>query len=233
MRAATVWPALAPDGSTCDEMALVFDCTRSARVLILPPLFDEHNKLRRQLALVMERLDGAGIDAIMPDLPGCNESPVPQSAITLTALQQAAEAARQHFNASHCLSVRVAANYAPTDLPGWRYAPATGASVLRTILRAQSLSDREAGNARSIAELEAEGLAEGVVLGGWILSAELFTALKTAVLPPAPQQARIEQATLGGAPPWRRAEPDDDAAQADALAAIIATGIVDAERERG
>ncbi|MGB3752871.1 MAG: hypothetical protein WA954_03125 [Parerythrobacter sp.] len=227
MRAATVWPALAPDGSACDEMAFVFDRSRRSRVLVLPPPFDEHNKLRRQLALVMQRLDGAGIDAIMPDLPGLNESLFPADQVTLASLRQAAETARQHFNANHCLSVRLAANYAPTDLPGWRYAPATGASVLRTMMRAQSLSDKEAERERTLAELEVLGTTDGVVLGGWPIGAELFTALNSAALPSAPRQMTVEQAMLTGPPPWRRAEPGEDAAQADTLAAIIATGLAD------
>lgn len=224
-RGATVWPAPAPDGSICEEMAFAFDGGRAARVLVLPPPFDEHNRMRRQLALMMERLDGAGIDAIMPDLPGLNESLVPAETVTLNSLRIAAEAARWHFSATHCLSVRLAANYAPKDLPGWRYAPTTGTSVLRTMQRAQSLSDREAGRERTMAELTALGESDGVVLGGWPIGAALFTALNAAALPAAPQQVTIEQAVLPGAPPWRWAEPGEDMAQADALAAIVANTI--------
>ena len=69
----------APDGAGehSRELALTFDTGRTARLMILPPLFDEHNKLRRPIVSVMRRLDRAGIDSVLPDLPGCNESPAP------------------------------------------------------------------------------------------------------------------------------------------------------------
>ena len=42
---------------------------------------------------------------------------------------------------------------------------------------------------------------------------------------PAPALSEIEQDLLGGSPLWLRAEPDADAAQADALAAYLTLAI--------
>ena len=67
------WNITALDGDpSTEEMLLGFDRGRAVRVLILPAWFDEANKLRRFTVGVMRRLDAAGIDCFLPDLPGCN-----------------------------------------------------------------------------------------------------------------------------------------------------------------
>ena len=50
-----------PDG---DEYALAFDRGRAQRLLVLPALFDEANKLRHFTVEVLRRLDVSGIDAV-------------------------------------------------------------------------------------------------------------------------------------------------------------------------
>ena len=45
-------------------------------------MFDEANKLRHFTIELMRRLDTAGIDTFLPDLPGCNESLAPLEAQT-------------------------------------------------------------------------------------------------------------------------------------------------------
>ena len=50
-------------------------------------------------------------------------------------------------------------------------------------------------------------------------------ALQAAVPIARPGLSVIEQELLGGAGLWLRAEPDEDPAQADALAAVIAMGL--------
>ena len=44
------------------------------RVLFVPPLFEEANRLRRTLVLAMRALAARGIASLLPDLPGQNES---------------------------------------------------------------------------------------------------------------------------------------------------------------
>lgn len=211
------WPS--PGG---DEHALAFDRARPARLLILSPLFDEANKTRHLLAEVMRRLDGAGIDCLLPDLPGCNESLAPLEVQTLAGWRKTATAAASHFAATHVLTVRAAALFAP-DLPGWRYAGMGGASVLRSLIRARVISAREAGLDESSEALLTQGREHGLELAGYRLGAALVRELESAE--PSGNLTDITQADIGGSGLWLRAEPGFDARQADALAAIVAMGL--------
>jgi hypothetical protein len=208
-----------------EEYALAFDKGRPARLLVLPALFDEANKTRHLMVETLRRLDGAGIDCFLPDLPGCNESLALLDAQTLAGWRAAAAAAAKHFGATHLLTIRASAILAPPALPGWRYAPTGGASALRALLRARVVSAREAGeNVTSDGLLEA-GRSAGLDLAGYRIGAALIRELEGAMLPDSGRLADIAQATIGGAAPWLRAEPDFEPAQADALAAVLALGL--------
>ena len=212
----TGWPT--PQGR--EEYAVAFDRGRGRRVLVLPAWFDESNKLRRQSIEVMRRLDATGVDSMLPDLPGCNESEAPLGEQTLEGWRAAAQAAGGHFRASHVLAIRAGALLAP-DLPGWLYAPLGGAQLLRSMLRARTLAAREAGRDETREGLLELGRRDGLELGGHGLGAAMIVALETADLPAQPGQRTIAQGEVGGGPLWLRAEPDFDAGQADALAALI------------
>jgi hypothetical protein len=211
------WPS--PAG---EEYALAFDKGRPHRVLVLPAWFDESNKLRHFTVEVMRRLDGAGIDSFLPDLPGCNESLAPLEAQTLASWRAEAAEAAAWFSATHVLTVRAGAVIAPDTLPGWRYAPVAGASQLRGLLRARVLSSREAGRDEDRDALLTEGRERGLELGGYRLGAGMITEIETAETAPCEKQRDVAQGDLGGAGLWLRAEPDYDPKQADGLAAIIA-----------
>jgi predicted nuclease with RNAse H fold len=217
------WPCPVPGDGTCDELALAFDRGRAKRLLVLPAWFDEANKLRRLTLEVMRRLDLAGIDSVLPDLPGANESTARLEVQTLDGWRIAARAAADHFRATHVLAVRAGALLAPTGLPGWRYAPIGGRQVLRALLRARTIAAKEAGRPERTDELQTLARREGIDLAGWRIGAEMFAALETAE--PSGELAGIEQASVGGPALWLRAEPGEDAEQADALAAIVAIGM--------
>jgi hypothetical protein len=211
------WPG--PDG---EEYAVAFDRGRERRVLVLPALFDEANKLRHFTVEVMRRLDDAGLDAILPDLPGCHESLAPLEAQSLHGWREAAAAAAAHFGATHALSLRGGALCAPAGLPAWRYAPATGAAILRAMLRARVLASKEAGIEENREALLEHGREAGLELAGYRLGAAMIRELEAAEPPGGAALANIAQGDLGGAGLWLRAEPDHDPAQAEALAAIVA-----------
>ncbi len=213
------WPG--PEG---DEYALAFDRGRTRRVMVLPALFDEANKLRHFTAEVMRRLDAVGIDTFLPDLPGCNESLAPLEAQTLADWRIAAANAAAHFGATEVLSIRAGALTEPTGLPVWRYAPATGASVLRALLRARVIASKEAGREESREALLEAGRAEGLELAGYRLGPALIRELERAEPSGGAALANIAQGDVGGAGLWLRAEPDHDPAQAQALASLIAGG---------
>lgn len=217
----STWKAPLPDGGSCEELLIRFDEARRQRVLVLPGWFDEANKLRRFTLEVMRRLDRAGVDSFLPDFPGCNESLMPLYMQSLASWRAATEQAVAQLGITHVLAIRAGALLAPAELPGWRYAPQSGAKVLRGMLRARILAAREAGRAETIDGLLAEGRKNGLMLGGWMVGSQMLSELENANPPPAANQTDITSSALGGPGLWLRAEPSEDAGQADRLAAII------------
>lgn len=211
------WPS--PAGS--EEYALSFDRGRALRLLVLPALFDESNKLRHFTVEIMRRLDAADIDSFLPDLPGCNESLAPLERQSLSHWREAAAEAAAHFKATHVLSLRAGALTAPRDLPGWRYAPVSGASALRALLRARVIAAKEAGRRETRDGLLETGTREGLELAGYRLGATMIAQLGESELPETVQRD-IAQSEIGGAGLWLRAEPDHDPRQAQALADLVA-----------
>lgn len=209
-----------PLGDT-HEFALTFDRQREHRLLIVPALFDEANRLRRLTVEVMRRLDAAGIDCFLPDLPGCNESLQSLETQSLDSWRTAVRAAAAHFGVTHALGIRGGALVLP-DLPGWRYAPIKGGNLLRQMLRARILVSKEAGLVETQESLLATGLRDGLDLVGYRFGPNLLAQLQ--VTEPA-EAVDVPQDLVGGAGLWLRAEPSEDRAQADALAAILAVGI--------
>ena len=68
-------------------------------------------------------------------------------------------------------------------------------------------------------------LGQGMELAGYRLSAEMFARLHELAPNEDIRLTAIDQELVGGSPLWLRAEPDEDADQADALAAVIAMGL--------
>ena len=220
-----IYPCPLPGGAAAQEYALTFDASRKYRVLIAPALFDEGHKLRRFTVEVMRRLDGAGIDCVLPDLPGLNESEQDLALIEPEDWRMALEAAARHFEATHVLALRGGGLVLPGKLGGWHYAPVKGASLLKTMLRARIIASREAGREETLDSLMDQGLAMRLELAGYSLSGEMLRQLGELVPGKQPGITAIEHELLGGGPLWLRAEADEDRAQADALAAIIAVGV--------
>ena len=224
MAEALPWPCPLPSGDTASEWAITDGPPPApARLLIIPALFDEANKLRRFTREVMRRLAGAGITTILPDLPGCHESLQPLAAQTPSLWRTAMASAAAHFAATHVLAIRGGALLAP-PLPGWHYAPLAGASQLRQMLRARILSAREAGREETQDSLLAQGQQSGLTLAGYTLSPAFLREFGGLV--PDPETVSTLPQTLLAAPGlWLRAEPGEDPAQADALAAILAIAL--------
>ncbi|WP_313441860.1 hypothetical protein [Novosphingobium sp.] len=214
------WPLPGEDAG--EEMALlsrdVRDAARPCRLLIVPALFDEGNRLRRFTVEVMRRLDRAGIDSVLPDLPGTNESLHPLETQDARLWGEAMAAAAHRFAATHVLGLRGGCLFTP-DLPTFHYAPLKGAQILRGMLRARMLASREAGLEESREALTERARSEGIVLAGYPLGSGLFRDLENRE--PSPVAHIIPQDRIGGSGLWLRAEPDEDAAQADALAAVL------------
>ncbi|WP_157083227.1 hypothetical protein [Novosphingobium lentum] len=218
------WPCPAAGGIR-HERALVFDRNRTARLLVVPPLFEEANRTRRLLMGAMRQLDDAGIDSLLPDLPGCLESTAPFGEQDLDTWRAAMATAAAHFGATHVFSLRGGALVAPTHLPRWLLEPVAGAALLRQLLRARSIAAKEAGRVENGAALLEIGRAEGLELAGYRCGAGLIRHLEAATVSENSGTAIIRQAELGGGALWLRSEPADDPAQSAALAALLAAGI--------
>lgn len=217
------WPCPTPEGGSAAEFALAFDQGREHRLLIAPALFDEGNRMRRFTVETMRRLDLAGIDAFLPDLPGCHDSLQPLARQTTANWRDAIAAAARHFRATHMLGIRGGALLTPPGLPTWHYAPVKAASILRQLMRARILAAREAGRTESQEALLQTGLAEGLNLSGFSLGPAFLRDFPLVTVQPEATEIAHEQ--IGGGALWLRAEPDEDGAQADALAAILISGI--------
>ena len=220
------WPCPLPDGRSGEESALCFDAGRANRVLILPALFDEANKMRHLTVEVMRLLDAAGIDSVLPDLPGCNESRAPMEQQSLAGWRASAQAAAEYFHTSHVVAIRGGGLIAPGALPGWLYAPIKPRNILRALIRARIITAREAGRNETSDGLMERARNDGIELAGWRLGPTFIQELEADSNSSISHHDVITAEMAGGAPLWLRAEPDYDAEQAQALTALIITGII-------
>lgn len=198
-----------------------------ATILVVPPLFDEANRLRRTLVLAMRALAEQGFAALLPDLPGQNESLVPLVAADLTRWQDAlAEMAAAIDGPVVIASVRGGGliDHKAAAAGWWRLAPIGGASLLRTLLRARVAADREAGLTSSIESLQDDATTAPLLLAGNALSPAMIAQIAAAETQPVEPLRTVSLGADGiaGTPLWLRAEPGEDAAMAAAIAADIA-----------
>ncbi len=199
-----------------------------ATILFVPPLFEEANRTRRTLVLAMRALAADGFAALLPDLPGQNDSLVPIEQVDLTTWQSAlADIAATIDGPLIIASLRggTLIDHRAKAAAWWRLAPVGGASLLRTLLRARVAADREAGLTSSLDSLQTEAATAPLLLAGNRLSPAMMAQLGAAETQPV---APLRTVTLGtgadaiaGTPLWLRAEPGEDAAMAAAIAADI------------
>lgn len=200
-----------------------------ATVLIVPPLFEEANRSRRTLVLAMRALAARGFAARLPDLPGQNESLVPLADVDLARWQAAlADVAARIDGPLLVASVRGGAliDHRVAAAAWWRLAPAGGPPLLRTLMRARVTADREAGLTSSLESLQEQAQTAPLLLAGNRLSPAMIAQLGAAEVQSVDP---LRSVTLGngrdaiaGTPLWLRAEPGEDAAMAEAIAADIA-----------
>lgn len=197
-----------------------------ANVLIVPPLFEEANRTRRTLVLAMRALAAKGYAALLPDLPGQNESLAPLESADLSQWQAAlADVAAGIDGPVVIASIRGGAliDHQAEAAAWWRLAPVAGASLLRTLLRARVAADRETGRDSSVESLQEASKSEALLLAGNRLSPAMLAELGRAEAQPVAPLRSVALGTGGiaGTPLWLRAEPGEDAAMAAAIAADI------------
>lgn len=198
-----------------------------ATILFVPPLFEEANRTRRTLVLAMRALAAQGFAALLPDLPGQNESLLPTEESSLDRWQAAlAKVAAGIDGPVVIASVRGGAliDHRAQATAWWRLAPAGGGALLRTLLRARVSADREAGILSSIESLTETAKSAPLLLAGNRLSPAMIAGLGSAEAQPvAPlRTVALGAGGIAGTPLWLRAEPGEDVLMAGAIAADIA-----------
>tara|TARA_R110000796_G_scaffold14011_16_gene45579 strand:+ start:22383 stop:23090 length:708 start_codon:yes stop_codon:yes gene_type:complete len=217
------------------EFCLSIAAQSSRRVMLVPPLFDEMNRMRKMLVDVMRSLETLGVGSFLPDLPGTNESLVPLEQVTLVDWQKAIKACAEQHQISHFASFRGGALTAAMmdTADHWIFTPVKGATILRTMLRTKVAADREAGLNTSLTELATRAEAEPLELAGNVIGSDLFGQLTAAEIPDLKHQRIVRLESDGkpadghttGSALWLRAEPDDDPIMSSAIARDIADWI--------
>ena len=198
-----------------------------ATILIVPPLFEEANRLRRTLVLAMRALAAKGFRAVLPDLPGQNDSLVALADVDLARWRDSlADTAAGIDGPLIVASFRGGAliDHRVEAAAWWRLAPVGGASLLRTLMRSRVSADREAGRTSSLESLQDAAKTAPLLLAGNRLSPAMFAQLgvsEAQAVEPL-RSVGLGADGIAGTPLWLRAEPGEDATMADAIAADIA-----------
>lgn len=191
---------------------LRFGLNHDCQILVIEPLFEEANRCRRLIAEFMRALDALGIGGRLANLPGTGESLIDIADVRLADWHNTIQrytpriiasfrgGALLDSGATHCI---------------WRFAPETGARIVRDLRRAALASGNAtlfAGHALSsalLADLESAVPAQ-------------VAPLRTVRLETDPDAADLK---IAAPPLWRRAEPGEDLALSTALATDLSQWI--------
>ncbi len=217
------------DTAGSKEIALMCGAENaSIRILIIPPLFEEMNRMRRVLTTTIRHLSKVSCASYLIDLPGCNESFTPLPGQDLKSWHLAVADSAKTFMPTHIVSIRGGAliDHALPELPHWRLAPTKGASLAKTMLRTRVAADKEAGKISTVDGLIAASGLQPLELAGNLISGQMLAQLLTAEPNPLPN---CENVTLGnetdqisGSALWLRTEPGDDPEMAINLSKALA-----------
>lgn len=206
------------------EFCLYFGAGGDCTLLLIPPLFDEMNRLRHVLVSAMRSLAEQGINCALIDLPGCNESMAALESQSLVRWRDAVAACADVLGVTHVAAFRGGAliDEGVAQLPHWRLAPAKGSMLLKTMIRTRIAGEKEAGNQISEAMLLETAQEQPIELAGNMMGPEMIAQL--AVAEPAPLPQLVERKLgedIAGSPLWLRAEPQDDPDFATNIAADL------------
>jgi hypothetical protein len=215
------------NGGTKEHVLMFGMDNMPRRILIIPPMFDEMNRVRRMLVTAMRELASQGVATYLPDLPGCNESMAALTDQDLASWRSAVTGAAEQLSVTHIAAIRAGAliDDALPSLPHWRLAPVKGASILKTMMRTRIAGDKENGITTTADDLMAQARVKHVELSGNLLNLnmiEQLNAAEPAVVP------NVRTVTIGngedmilGSALWLRAEPQDDADMSANIAAEL------------
>ena len=198
-------------------------------IILIPPLFDESNRMRRTLVLTMRALGWLGHACALPDLPGQNDSLLPTESATLTLWRSAlAQFCADEGDPPLIASWRGGAlidDAAQGAIGWWRMAPLAGASIVRAMMRVRIAGEKEAGRNITADDLRAAAVNGPIELAGNRLSAAMVAELEAATPALAAPVREVRTGSgdgaIAGSALWLRADPGEDAMMAEAMAADI------------
>jgi hypothetical protein len=206
-------------GDACEHVLGFGAADTDRTILIVPPLFDEMNRVRHMLVEAMRLLAVRGVRCLLPDLPGCNESTADLVAQSIDIWRAAVATASAELGVTHIAALRGGALIDDASgLPLWRLAPVKGASLLRTMLRARIAADKEAGRTVTGEMLLADTPIE---LGGHLFGAPMLASLQAAEPVSVPTAFEADLESVSGLPLWLRAEPQHSQAMSEGIAAEL------------
>lgn len=186
-------------------------------ILILQPLFEEANRIRRTIVQLCRILSEAGCACAIPDLEGMGDNEVPASATTVARIESQlaliSSWASRPGRRVHCASFRSGCLFdnAVHALSSWRFAPEPGDRLVRTLLRTEMADESDdttvfvSGQAVARSFLD-ELSHKSLPLSGVVRTLRLATDRADA-------DRHIEASPL-----WRHAEPGYDPDLAQVLA---------------
>lgn len=192
----------------------------SARqIIIIEPLFEEANRCRQLITELMRQLHAKGIGTVLPDLPGTGESLTEIATVRLADWQAAMAAVCEVVAPVGIASLRGGAllDGGPGATPVWRFAPETGARIVRDLKRTQ-LTGSDGTNSLFAGHRLSEAFLDELA------SATLATGAPVRTLRLESDAAEADANVVGG-PLWRRAEPGEDNALAAQLAEDLCTWV--------
>ncbi len=208
------------------EAMLRFGPADGPVVIAAHGLFEEANRTRAFTVAILRALAERGIAGVLPDLPGTGESLIATQDARLGDWRDAHVAAAAATGAHFAIAIRGGALIDLGFQHRWHFAPADGARLVRALVRTRQAAARETGEPFDPAELAPPG--PPIALAGNLLSRDLLAELQATTPGTASRTLRLDtdpadaDRKLPGAPLWRRAEPDNDPALAETLAADIA-----------
>jgi len=189
------------------------------QIIMLQPLFEEANRMRKTLVDVQRGLYANGFGVALPDLPGTGESLAPLTDQTFDDWQRALKSlvvARRDAGQTVILASFRGATLidSSVDCDGvWRLAQETGARLLRDISRTV-LARNAALQGDAVYDRAGYALPLGFVAALEIALPQPVQNLRSVRLLQDPNEA---DARIAGAPLWRRSEPDEDPVMTQAI----------------
>lgn len=193
-----------------DEWLLRIGPADAPALLVLPPLFEELNRLRATIVGTMRLLAERGWRCLLPDLPGTGESVRALETLTWADWRgAAADCAPSDLRATIAFRGGALLDDAIAVGCAWRLSPVSGASLVRDLDRTALTDDSATGGYSPSEALRAGLKAAQPAVRPRLRTLRLSTD-------PAAADCRIEAAPL-----WRRAEPQSSSQLKDILASDI------------